>query len=285
MKSAALMGWGLALCLAAGGAAPAAQRESRASGNLHLRAFPLQRLENAAVVWLEVAGAEATNVDSGAEQTRLLVGSRSYRPSRALVKRVETDDPNVELDGLNVRRTPGAAYLRFVFPDVPADLRTQPELSWVWHRKETAAPLRWEGVRVGRTPRALGARTGEGFQVRVPEAGWQERGPIRLSQSDLDVTASRTAWFHLEVRPDGGGRFPARFIGYELRFVGENGDPLPLTAATSTGRLGGETDTQEIVGQFQATPGEIGTLEWAPVFTRSTGREFRLEVPLDRDEG
>jgi hypothetical protein len=265
------------------GASPAAFTGTARRGDLHVRPFPLQHEGDRAIVWLEVTGEEAARVSAGADKARLILDGEQYRPIRALVRQEEGPDRTLRLDRLSVERTPGAIYLRFEFRSIPQDYR-RAEFSWSWHRREPGEPVHWDVPGIERRVQSLDAVRSQGFRVTVPEFGWQERGPIRLEGTSVTGTAGRTAWFHLVVHPDRtrSDRFPAGFVDYELTLRTTGGRTLEPVSVDGRRTIGLATDVQHTLAQFSVSPGESGILEWVPIFSRDTGREFRVELPDDR---
>ena len=251
----------------------------------HVRAFPLQHDGRTGIVWLEVTGPEAADVDAGAVDARLLIGGNRLAPTRALVRRSDSDTPTEHLDQLTVSRPAGATYLRFEFMGLPDSPTAAARFLWVWHKRETGEPIRWTDVAIERGPRAihsLPARMAGGFEASVPAYQWQEDGAIHPAGATIRSTAHRAAWFYMVVKPSAvaGMRFPSGYVSYQARLRTQTGKMLYLIAAAGSGTVGGDRDQQEIIAQFDAVPGDTVTLEFAPVFSRSLNRELRFDLPV-----
>jgi len=268
-----------ALLGAAGGSALSAPGEQRAEEGLHVRAFPLRRDGERGTLWLEVTGPKAQEIESGVQDARLMLGQREYRPERAHVKIYEGPERTILLDGERVDRQPGAAYIRFAFSSLPADTAGA-RFSWVPQRKEPGEPLRWEISRAPRRKSDLEPRTGQGFQVAVPAFRWQEDGNVEVPGTTLRGTADRSLWVHMRVRPDpaAGGRFPDNYAGYEVRFRTDGRTLQPVTV-NGNGTRGNNEDRHDILAIFRVEPDASGTLEWVPVYSRSTGQALVVDVP------
>lgn len=266
---------------AVGGGTCSGPLPPREASRIQARAFPLQRDGGRGVLWLEVTGADFASTDSGVSTARLIAGGREYRPLRAQVKAYEGPERTILLDDRRVERTSGALYLRYEFQDLPVRLRNA-RFAWTWHRKEKGAPLRWEIAGIPRRSEELAPRSGQGFEVTIPAFRWQESGPVEIPGKSLRATADRTAWFHLVVWPDRSRskRFPEDYVGYELRFLRADNRTAAPISANGRGMVGGAVDYQDILAQFDLPAGEAGTLEWTPIFSRSTGREMEVQVPL-----